>query len=392
MRSTPKQSTLAVHAGERRAKLGHAVAEPIVQTATFSFETSAEVRAYQEEEEKSRFEYGRYGAPTQQALETKLAALYRSEDAVVTSSGMAAIVDALLSLLSSGDDLVMTSETYRRTRVFSERFLARLGVRTIFAEPRAESIIAAITRRTRAVFVEIPTNPHLYVPDVEAVAAVTMKRRIPLIVDPTIAGPFNVDPLALGADIVTLSLTKYIAGHNDVIGGAVLGRRKDLLPVREFHGTVGTLLPPLAAYLILRGMKTLALRMEQHNRNARCVAQFLDEHPKVRRVYYPGLPSHPHHEVAARLMHGCGGVVSFRLRADLRRSEGFLDRLRLFRIAPSLGGVESLAELVATMSYWDKSRSERKALHIPDDLVRLSVGIEDSDDLIADLEHALKAL
>ncbi len=389
MQTKAKQSTLAVHAGERHSKPGHPVAEPIVQTATFSFETSAEVRSYQEEEYKSRFEYGRYGSPTQGALEAKLAALFRTEDAVVTSSGMAAVVDALLSLLGSGDELVMTSETYRRTRVFSERFLARLGVQTVFAEPTAESVVAAITRRTKAVFLEIPTNPHLYVPDVAAVAAVTAKRGIKLIVDPTIAGPFNVDPFALGADIVVLSLTKYIAGHNDVIGGAVLGRRKILQAVREFHGTIGTLLPPLAAYLILRGMKTLALRMEQHNRNALGVARFLEEHPKVRRVYYPALPSHPHHEVAARLMCGCGGVVSFRLRADLRGSERFMDRLRLFKIAPSLGGVESLAELVATMSYWDKSRSERKALDIPDDLVRLSVGIEDASDLIADLKRAL---
>ena len=391
MTKAARRSTLAVHAGERRSKSSHAVAEPIVQTATFSFETSAEVRAYQEEEQKTRFEYGRYGSPTQLALEGKLASLYQTEDAVVCSSGMAAVVNALLSLLSSGDELVMTSETYRRTRVFSERFLTRLGVRTRFTLPTAESIIASITRRTRAVFVEIPSNPHLYVPDVPAIAAVTARRGIPLIVDPTIAGPFNVNPFTLGADLVILSLTKYIAGHNDVIGGAVLGRRKALLPVREFHGTIGTLLPPMAAYLILRGMKTLALRMEQHNRNALCVARFLEGHPKVRQVYYPALPSHPHHEVAARQMQGCGGVVTFRLRADLRRSERFLDRLRLFRIAPSLGGVESLAELVATMSYWDKTRSERKALEIPDDLVRLSVGIEDADDLVADLEQAFKA-
>ncbi len=392
MRDAVKESTLTVHAGERRKKLGHAVAEPIVQTATFCFETSAEVRAYQEELIKTRFEYGRYGTPTQQALEAKLAAIHGAEDAVVTSSGMAAVVNTLLSLLKSGDDLVMTSETYRRTRVFSERLLARLGVRAIFAEPTADSVIAALTRRTRAVFLEMPTNPHLYVPDVTAVASATARRGIPLIVDPTIAGPFNADPVALGADILILSLTKYVAGHNDVIGGAVIGRRKDLLPIREFHGTIGTLLPPLAAYLILRGMKTLALRMDRHNQNGLAVARFLEEHPKVRRVYYPGIPSHPHHEIATRLMRGFGGLVSCRLKANLRDSERFLDRLRIFRIAPSLGGVESLAELVATMSFWDKTRAERRALEIPDDLVRLSMGIEDAEDLVADLDQALKVI
>lgn len=390
MRKTARPATISVHAGERRAKPGHAVAEPIVQTATFSFENSAEVRSYQEETCKSRFEYGRYGSPTQGALEAKLAALYRTEDAVVTSSGMAAIVDTLLSLLRSGDELVMTSETYRRTRVFSEHFLPRYGIRTVFADAAAESIIKAVTRRTRAVFLELPTNPHLLVPDVAAVSAAVKRRGVTLIVDPTIAGPFNVDPFALGADLVVLSLTKYIAGHNDVIGGAVLGDRMLLQPVRELHGMVGTLLPPLAAYLILRGMKTLALRMEQHNRNALCVARFLEDHPKVRRVYYPALASHPHQEAAARQMRGYGGVVSFRLKADLRGAERFLDRLHLFRIAPSLGGAESLAELVATMSYWDKNRRERKEFDIPDDLIRLSVGIEDADDLVADLAQALK--
>ncbi len=383
-------STLAVHAGELRRKTGHAVAEPIMQTATFSFDSSADVRAYQEEEFKSRFEYGRYGSPTQQALEGKLAAIYGCEDAVVTSSGMAAVVDVLLSHVGCGDELVLTSETYRRTRVFSEHFLARLGVRAVVAPPDAEAVIAAMTRRTRAVFVEMPTNPHLYIPDIPALSVATRKRGIPLIVDPTIAGPFNAEPFAAGADFVILSLTKYLAGHNDVIGGAVLGTRKALLPVRELHGTAGTLLPPIAAYLILRGVKTVGLRMERHNSNALRVARFLEGHPKIRRVYYPVLPSHPHHKVASRLLRGGGGVVSFRLRATLRGAERFLDRLELFRIAPSLGGVESLAELVATMSYWDKTRSQRKALDIPDDLIRLSVGIEDGEDLVADLERALK--
>jgi len=386
------RSTLSVHGGERGRKLADALAVPIVQTATFSFETSRAVRAYQEETVKTRFEYGRYGAPTQQALETKLAAIYRAEDALATSSGMAAVTDTFLALLKAGDHLVMTSESYRRTRTFCENVLTRFGVRLTFADPVAGSIIAALNRRTRAVFVEVPTNPHLYVPDVPRIAAATKKRGIPLIVDPTIAGPFNADPVAMGADLVILSLTKYLAGHNDVIGGAVLGRRELLAPVREYHGTAGTLLPPLAAYLILRGIKTAALRMERQNRTAETLAAFLEQHRAVRRVYYPGLSSHPHHEVASRLLRGCGGVVSFRLTSNLKGAERFLDRLRVFRIAPSLGGVESLAELVATMSFWDRTRAQRRELDIPDDLVRLSVGIEDADDLVADLERALKAV
>jgi cystathionine gamma-synthase len=386
------RSTLSVHGGERGRNLADALAVPIVQTATFSFETSDAVRAYQEQAVKTRFEYGRYGAPTQEALEAKLAAIYGTEDALVTSSGMAAVTDTFLALLRTGDHLVMTSESYRRTRNFCEHVLTRFGVRLTFADPVAGSIIAALNRRTRAVFVEVPTNPHLYVPDVPRIAAETKKRGIPLIVDPTIAGPFNADPVALGADLVILSLTKYLAGHNDVIGGAVLGRRELLTPIREYHGTAGTLLPPLAAYLILRGIKTVALRMERQNRSAEKIADFLEQHRAIRRVYYPTLESHPHQEIAARLLRGCGGVVSFRLKANLKGAERFLDRLRVFRIAPSLGGVESLAELVATMSFWDRTRAQRKELDIPDDLVRLSVGIEDTDDLVADLERALKAV
>ena len=386
------RSTLSVHAGEKGRKLADAVAMPIVQTATFSFETSRAVRDYQEETVKTRFEYGRYGTPTQQVLEAKLAAIYRTEDALVTSSGMASVTDTFLALLKTGDHLVMTSESYRRTRSFCENVLTRFGVRLTFADPEAEAIVAALNRRTRAVFVEVPTNPHLYVPDVPRIAAATRKRGIPLIVDPTIAGPFSADSVAMGADLVILSLTKYLAGHNDVIGGAVLGRRELLTPVREYHGTAGTLLPPLAAYLILRGMKTAALRMERQNQSAEKVAAFLEQHRAIRRVYYPGLASHPHHEIATRLLRGCGGVVSFRLRSNLKGAERFLDRLRVFRIAPSLGGVESLAELVATMSFWDRTRAQRRKLDIPDDLVRLSVGIEDADDLVADLERALKGV
>jgi cystathionine beta-lyase/cystathionine gamma-synthase len=177
-----------------------------------------------------------------------------------------------------------------------------------------------------------------------------------------------------------------------VIGGAVLGRKKLLNPIREYHGTVGTLLPPLAAYLILRGIKTAALRMERQHEATRKVAEFLEQHPKVRCVYYPALPSHPHYGVASRLLKGCGGVVSFRLKTDLRGAERFMDRLRIFAIAPSLGGVESLAELPATMSYWDRPKAVRKALDITEDLVRLSVGIEDVEDLLSDLEQALRGI
>lgn len=385
-----RNSTLSVIAGERERHHGHSVVAPVFQTATYSFASAEDVRAYHETPDKTRYEYGRYGSPTQLILERKLAEMHGTEAAVVTSSGMSAITDTLLALLKRGDRLVLTSECYRRTRVFCENYLSKFGVQTTFAGPDTDAIIRAITPRTTAVFCEIPTNPRLHVCDLPRIAAVCRRRRIPLLVDSTLAGPFNCDPFALGADLVVLSLTKYLGGHNDVIGGAVLGKRKAIDQIRYFHTTVGTLLPPFSVYLVLRGIKTAALRIRRQNENTERIARFLEAHPRVRQVFYPSLASHPDHEIATRLMTGFGGVVSFRLKSkSLRDSEAFLDRLKLFRIAASLGGVESLAETAATMSYWDKTPAERKRLGITDDLVRLAIGIEDAEDLIADLDQAL---
>lgn len=390
--STLAASTLAVHAGETGPKIGHSLTVPIFQTATYAFDTSREVRAYHESDIKSRFEYGRYGSPTQLALEQKLAQIHGVEDCLITASGMAAISVTLLSMLSPGDHLVLTSECYRQTRVFCEKVLQRYGVKVTFAASNAPAIIKAITPRTKMVFLEVPTNPHLYVVDVPLVAAVTRRKRIPLVVDSTIVGPFNFDPFACGADLVVLSLTKYFAGHNDVIAGAVLGSRNRVKPVRDLHGTMGALIAPQAAYLVIRGIKTLALRLERQTRTAERLAAWLEAHPKVRKVYYPRLASHPHHDIAARLFKGCGGVISFRLKGDLGQVEAFLDHLKIFQIAASLGGAESFAESLVTMSFWSKTHAERKKIDIPDDLVRLSCGIEDPEDLIADLAEAFRVV
>ena len=395
VKKRPKKSntsTQSVHAGESGRKIGDSVATPIFQTATYSFQKSVQVRNYHEEDVKTRYEYGRYGSPTQLTLEKKLAEMFGTEEALVTSSGMSAVTDTFLALLKSGDHLVMTAECYRRTRSFSEKYLKKFKIDISFVEPNAEAIIKAITKKTKAVFVEIPTNPHLYCPDIPKIAKVTKKKKITLIVDPTIAAPFNCDATALGADIIILSLTKYLAGHNDVIGGAVLGSRKHIAPVRDYHCTAGTLLAPQAVYLILRGIKTAALRVDRQNSNTQAIAEFLESNNKIREVYYPGLESHPSYEIAKRDLSGCGCIVSFRAKAPLKGCERFLDNLKLFRIGPSLGGVESLAELVCTMSFWDKTKKERLKLGIHDDLIRLSIGIEDIEDLMSDLKHALSKI
>ncbi len=389
MSSRRRPSTLAVHAGELGRKIHHSITTPIFQSATFTFDRAADVRAYHEAKVKDRYEYGRYGSPTQLTLEKKLAELYGAEEALASASGMSALASTFLALLAPGDHVVLTSECYRRTRVMAEKLLARAGIRSTFGGTTAESLLKAVTPRTRMIFVEMPTNPHLHVPDLPKIAAVARRKRILLVVDATIAGPFNIDPFALGADLVVLSLTKYLAGHNDVIAGAVLGPRRLLEAVRDLHGTLGSLLPPHSAWLVIRGMKTVSLRLARQTENAERIAFFLAGHKRVKEVFHPRLPSHPDHEIAKRLLKGCGSLVSFRLRGSLASVEAFLDRLKVFQIAASLGGVESFAESIVTMSHWSLKRRERARIGMTDDLVRLSCGIEDPEDLIADLARAL---
>jgi cystathionine gamma-synthase len=387
----------------------NALVTPIFQTATFAFDNSAAVRRYQEAKQKDRSEYARYGSPGQAVLEARLADLFNTESALVASSGMAAILVTLLTILKQGDHVVMSAESYGGTRLLLEDHLSRFGVRTTFVAPRAEAFIKAIRPATAAVLVECPTNPHLHVPDLPRIAAATRRQEAKpcrrrhegrssaarrtgalLMVDPTLAGAFAFDPFRHGADLVLLSLTKYVAGHHDVIAGAVLGAQRLLGPIREAHGTLGALLAPAAIQLVERGLKTLPLRMARHHENGRRIAAFLAGHPKVREVFHPSLASHPDHAIATRLMTDFGGLVSFRIKGNLKTAESFLDRLRIFRIAPSLGGAESLAESVPTMAFWKKTRAARLKLGITDDLIRLAAGLEDPEDLIRDLEQALK--
>lgn len=369
--------------------LENALVTPVFQTATFAFADSAAVRRYQEAKRKDRSEYARYGSPGQAVLEARLAGLFDAESALVAASGMAAILVALLTLLKQGDHVVMSAESYGGTRLLLEDHLSRFGVRTTFVAPRAEDFIKAIRPATAAVLVECPTNPHLRVPDLPRIAVATRRAGARLLVDPTLAGAFAFDPFRHGADLVLLSLTKYVAGHHDVIAGAALGARELVEPIREAHGTLGALLAPASIQLVERGIKTLPLRMARHHENGRRIAAFLAAHPKVREVFHPSLARHPDHAIATRLMTDFGGVVSFRIKGNLRTAETFLDRLRLFRIAPSLGGAESLAESVPTMAFWKRPRAERLKLGITDDLIRLAAGLEDPEDLIADLESAL---
>lgn len=393
----PGPSTQAVHAGEPRQNPYGSVTTPIVQTSTYAFPNTDALESFMAErmfwDKPLHQEYGRYGNPTVRAAEEKLAALDEGNDAVLLSSGMAAVTLTLLILLRPGDHLVITADAYRRTRTFCNTFLKRWGVDVSVVPPGDYAAIeAAIGPTTRYIFSETPTNPFLYVLDLERLVDIARRHNVRTIIDSTFATPYNLKPLAYGVDLVIHSVTKYLAGHNDLLAGVVVGRGDLTVPLREAQAMFGAVVDPSAAYLILRGLKTLALRVERQNASALAIARFLEEHPKVRRVWYPGLPSHPHHDIARRYMRGFGGVVSFEIDGTDEETRRFVDALRIPRIAPSLGGVESLVEQPAIMSYYEMDPEDRLALGITDQLVRLSVGIEDTEDLIADLEQALERI
>jgi len=385
-------STRSVHAGESRDKYANAITTPVVQSSVFVFDNTAEMKEYVAGK-KDRLEYGRYGNPTQRVAEEKLAALEEAEDALLFATGMAAVTTALLAFLSGGDHLVVTDDCYRKTRVFCETTLARLGVETTFVPAdNFEGLDSAMRANTKVVLAESPTNPHLYIVDLPRAAEIARRNGARLLVDGTFATPYNQQALKLGADLVIHSGTKYLGGHNDLLAGVVMGAEQVVDPVRDLQGQLGPTIDPHCAYLLLRGLKTLALRVDKHNKNGLAIARFLENHPKIERVYYPGLESHPQHAVAKSQMRGFGGVVSFLLNGGLEETLRFVDGLKLPYLGPSLGGVESLVYHPATLTFNDLSKAQREKLGIMDNLVRYACGIEDEEDIIADLEQALESI
>lgn len=382
-------STDCVHAGAERNHTEGSVTPPIVHSAPFSFSSTAELRDYMEGRSGRRQpEYGRMGNPTVNAVERRLAALEGAEQVRLFGSGMAAVTTLFLWFLKSGDRLILTSDSYRRTRDFGV-LLNKFGVELDLVPPSMDAIESAIRPETRLIFSEIPTNPYLRVLDLKRLVELARHHQILSIVDSTFATPVNFRPLEIGADLVTHSATKYLGGHNDLIAGVVAGRSELVDPVSEFLMTLGGICDPNTAYMLERGLKTLELRVERHNTNGRVVAEFLEAHPQIERVFYPGLPSHPDFALARDLMTGFGGVVTFLVKGGFERTAAVVDRLRIPRLAPSLGGVESLVDHVALMSFWELSKEQRESFGIHDNLVRLAVGIEDPSDLLADLDQAL---
>ena len=383
-------STIAVHAGESRQKYGDAITDAIFCSSTFTFTDSQSVIDFIEQKQH-REEYGRYGSPGEKFVEAKIAALEGGQEAVLFASGMAAIVGLLMTKLGHGDEIIFFDECYHRSREFCTKHLSRYGVVTRQV-PTCDyaAMEAAITPKTRLLISESPTNPHLSCIDMERFVQIGREHGVETLIDATLATPCNLRSIEAGVDYVLHSATKYLGGHNDLLAGVVIGQSDSLEPVRNLRGVMGAVSAPHNIYLLSRGLKTLELRMDRHNKNGLAVAEFLQDHPRVERVYYPGLSTHPYYEVARRTMRGYGGLVTFLVKgADWRETADVIDAVTIPRIGPSLGGVESLIEQTMVMSYYGCTPQEREQYGIPDNMIRLACGIENTEDLIADLAQAL---
>lgn len=387
-------STETVHAGTGARRPHNALAPGVAQTATYTFSSTADLEQYMrgEDADPEREEYGRYGNPTVRELELRVAALEGTDNASAFSTGMAAITTTLFALLKKGDHVVLFRDCYRRTRQFVTAWLERYGVEhDVVAPGDLDQMEDAIRQNTRLVITESPTNPFNYCVDLGQLSrrVKAKNRRTRTLVDSTFATPVNCRPHTFGIDLVVHSATKYFSGHNDVLGGVVAGPSHLISLVKEARDVTGAILDPHAAFLIARGTKTLGLRVRQSNATAQAVAEMLESHPRVERVYYAGLPSHPSHRIAKEQMDGFGGVVSFVVKGDKAAASRVCDATEIPSIAPSLGGVESLIEQPALMSYFELSEEQLRAIDISPALIRLSLGVEDTDDIIADLKQAL---
>jgi len=373
--------TRAIHEGQNRDPVTGAVITPIYQTSTYQQEAIGKHKGY---------EYSRTGNPTRKALEEALASLEGGEYGLAFASGVAATM-AVLSLLESGDHLIAGDELYGGTYRLLEKVLSRSGVEVTYADvDDIDTFSKALQKNTKLIWIETPTNPLLKVIDIKKLADMAKRKDIILAVDNTFATPYFQRPLECGADVVVHSTTKYLSGHSDIIGGiAITSNERIYCQVKFYQNAAGAVPGPWDSWLVLRGIKTLAIRMREHEKNALYLAEYLERHPKIERIYYPGLPSHGQHQLAKKQMTGFGGMISVELRGGFPEVEKFVSRLRLFLLAESLGGVESLVCYPPRMTHSALSRDERIKRGIRDNLIRLSVGIENKIDLKEDLEKAL---
>jgi len=381
--------TTAIHGGEPpRHGVGAPVGTPICRTSTFTFSSTAEMKLWAEGKSKA-YIYTRYGNPTLTVAEGKIAALEGGEAAVVTASGMAAISSALLGVLKCGDELISTAQVYGGSYRLMRDVFPDMGIRVHQVGTDLDGLEQLVSARTKCLYVETPTNPTLRLVDLHKAITFAKKHKLVSIIDNTFATPVLQNPLAMGFDIVVHSATKALAGHSDVLAGAAVGNKHWMERVRHMVIYLGASMDPDAAYLLIRGIRTLGVRMERQCQNAMAVAKYLEKHPKVARVHYPGLASHPDHKLAKKQMRGFGTMLAFDLKAGLPAARRFCDRVRLFLLAASLGGVESLVILPIYSSHYNMTAEELQRANVSPGTVRVSVGLEESEDLIADLKQAL---
>ena len=382
------KSTIAVHAGETSPCRGEATT-PIFQTSTFYFPTD-DPKTWDGKVPEGSYIYTRWGNPTARVAEDKLAALEGAERGLVFSSGMAAITSTILAFVGKGDHIVSVEDVYGGTYSFLRSELPRLGVEVTFVDASDIGAIEdAMRPNTKMVYLESPTNPLLKLCDIKSAAEVASSHGARSVIDSTFATPINQRPIELGVDVVVHSCTKYLNGHTDLIAGAVLGKAEDIERISMKRILYGGTLDPIGAFLLIRGLRTLDLRMERHNRNGEAISRFLESHPSVDGVHYPGLPSHPQHALASRQMSGFGGMVSFEVKGGRAAAEEALRSFQIVKRATSLGGVDSLASMPLNSSHSALTPEERQRMGIRDQIIRLSLGIEDAEDLIQDLGQAL---
>jgi len=385
-----RPQTRAIHAGEpERHGVNAPVTSPIVRSSTFSLNSAEELKRWAEGTSKA-FMYTRDGNPTLATAERKIAALEGAEAAVVTSAGMAAISSTLLSVLQKGDELIATSQVYGGAYRLMRDIFPRFGITVRHVESSLEGIEKLVSSRTKCLYVETPTNPTLYLVDLRKASAFAKKHHLVSIADNTFATPILQNPIEYGFDMVVHSVTKGLAGHSDLLGGVAAGSGERISHVRHMVRYLGGVMDPEVAFLLMRGIKTLGVRLERQCETAMRVAKFLERHPKVERVHYPGLKSHRDHELAKRQMRGFGSMLAFDLKGGLPAARKFADRVQLFLLAASLGGVESLVILPIYSSHYHMNKEELDRAGVRPGTVRVSIGLEDAQDLIDDLQQALR--
>jgi cystathionine beta-lyase/cystathionine gamma-synthase len=385
-----RPQTRAIHAGEpARHGIGAPVTSAIVRSSTFVLSSSQELKLWAEGRSKA-FMYTRDGNPTLATAEKKIAALEGAQDAVVTSSGMAAISSTLLAFLGNGDELISTAQVYGGAYRLMRDIFPRFGITVRHVESSLEGIEALLSRKTKCLYVETPTNPTLFLVDLRKAAAFARKHHLLSIVDNTFATPILQNPIELGFDLVVHSVTKGLSGHSDLLGGVAAGKAEYVAKVRGMVSCFGGCMDPEVAFLLMRGIKTLGVRLHRQCETALRVAKFLEKHSKVARVHYPGLVSHPDHQLAKKQMRGFGSVLAFDLKGGLPAARKFCDRARLFLLAASLGGVESLIILPIYGSHFRMNPDELRRAGVQPGTVRVSIGLEDAEDLIDDLQQALR--